>query len=97
RDELTRVSLTPESLAEKEKLNPIYLGHLWKMMTQEPPPSFLLESVRNRWREAGPTDVAALTGEIATLQSHLWKKGKRVAHYSRYYEPEQPKTSQPLT
>jgi hypothetical protein len=72
RDELLSGKLTPGAVAEKDKLNPKYLGILWRTLTDERP-SYPLDRVRARWRKASEKDVPALVAEVAAWQAALWK------------------------
>ncbi len=59
-------------MARKEKLNPKYLGVLWQTLTDKTP-SYPLDRIRARWRQASEKDVGALAAEIAAWQTALWK------------------------
>jgi hypothetical protein len=72
RDELASGKLTPEAVALKEKLSPKYLHVLWQTLTDREP-SFPLDRIRARWRQATEKDVAGLAAEIGDWQAMLWK------------------------
>jgi hypothetical protein len=72
RDALLSGKVTPGAVADKEKLNPKYLGILWRTLTDERP-SFPLDGLRARWRKASEKDVPALVAEVAAWQAALWK------------------------
>ncbi len=72
REELMSGKTTPGAVAEQEKLNPKYLGVLWRTLADERP-SFPLDRVRARWRKASEKDVPALVAEIAGWQAAVWK------------------------
>src|SRR5207253_446685 len=72
RDDLASGKVTVDVVAVKEKLNPKYLGILWRTLTDETP-SFPLDRVRARWRSASEKDVPALMAEISSWQGALWK------------------------
>ena len=68
RRKLRRVGL----LRSQTQLSPEYLAALWNLLNANEP-SFLLDSIRARWRAAKPADAAALAAEIAQWQKALWK------------------------
>ena len=72
REVLSANKLTIDEVAAKEKLNPKYLGLLWKTLTDKTP-SFPLDSIRGRWQKATEKDVPTLVTEIAAWQAALWK------------------------
>ncbi|MCE9532779.1 MAG: DUF1587 domain-containing protein, partial [Planctomycetes bacterium] len=72
RDALTAKKITVDEVAAKEKLNAKYLGVLWQTLTDRAP-SYPLDLIRARWREAAEKDVPALLAEITTWQTTLWK------------------------
>ncbi len=72
RDELLAGKITLGAVADKEKLNPKYLGILWRTLTDERP-SYPLDRIRARWRRASEKDVPALVAEISAWQGALWK------------------------
>src|SRR5262249_12865968 len=72
REDLTSGKVTPEAVAVKEKLNSKYLGVLWRTLTDKTP-SFPLDRIRARWRQASEKDVAALLAEVSAWQGPLWK------------------------
>ncbi|HEX4072796.1 MAG TPA: DUF1587 domain-containing protein, partial [Planctomycetaceae bacterium] len=59
-------------VAAKEGLNAKYLGILWKTITDKEP-SFLLDALRAKWREAKPADAPQITAEINQWQRALWR------------------------
>ncbi len=67
--------ITIDAVAAREKLNPKYLQVLWQTLTDERP-SFPLDEVRARWRQASPKDVEAVASVIRTWQTLLWKFNK---------------------
>lgn len=72
---------TIAQVAEAEKLNAKYLGLLYRALTSQTP-SFPLEQIRDRWRQAAEKDVPALAAEIAAWQNALWQVA-RVGSYMR--------------
>src|SRR6185436_9541778 len=56
-----------EALARERGLNARYLGTLLQVLSGSEP-SLLLDGVRSRWRNAKPSDAAALASEIAQWQ-----------------------------
>jgi hypothetical protein len=94
--ELAAGKETPESLAAKTKLSPVYLRHLWSWLSAEKS-SLLLDRLRERWRAATKDDVAGVVAEMGTLQKSLWLPGKRVSSYGPYLEPREPKASAEFT
>ena len=75
RDDLTSGKTTIDAVAAKEDLNPKYLRVLWQTLN-DPAPSFPLDEIRARWRQASPKDVAALASVVCTWQTLLWKFNK---------------------
>ena len=75
RDNLTSGKMTIDAVAVKEQLSPKYLQVLWQTLT-DPQPSFPLDEIRARWRQADPKDVDAAASEIRTWQTLLWKFNK---------------------
>ena len=69
---LTAGKMTIADAARQEKLNSKYLGILWQTLTDKAP-SYPLDLIRARWRQAGEKDVGALTAEIAAWQAALWQ------------------------
>ena len=59
-------------MAVREKLNSNYLRILWQVLNDKKP-SFPLDSIRSRWRQAKPQDVDALVAELAGWQEALWR------------------------
>jgi hypothetical protein len=72
RDSLQTGSTTIEHIAQQRGLSSKYLGLLWRALSDNHP-SPLLDSLRARWRNIGPQDVAALVTEIAHWQERLWR------------------------
>jgi hypothetical protein len=72
RDDLTAGKITLDAVAAKEKLNAKYLGILWRTLTDKGP-SFPLDRVRVRWRQASEKDVDSLLAEVTSWQTALWK------------------------
>jgi hypothetical protein len=72
---------TPADVAAREKLNPKYLGLLWRALTDKAP-SHPLDAIRTRWRKATEKDVAALAADVAAWQAALWKTF-RIGSYMR--------------
>jgi len=76
RDALSSGRVTLAEVAQLRGLNARYLTTLWHELTRQDAAadsSLLLDAVRERWRDAGPGDAAALTAEIAAWQQELWK------------------------
>jgi hypothetical protein len=65
-------TITLDDVAAKEKINPRYLAVLWETLTDKSP-SYPLDLIRARWKEASEKDAAALTAEISAWQTALWK------------------------
>jgi mono/diheme cytochrome c family protein len=72
RENLTNGKITLEAVAKKENLNPKYLQVLWRTLT-DATPSFPLDQIRSRWRQASEKEVPSLMAEIAAWQGLLWK------------------------
>ena len=72
RETLTAGRKTIDAVARERGLSPKYLGILWNALNGKEP-SQLLDGLRARWRDAKPTDAAAIAGEIATWQQTLWR------------------------
>jgi mono/diheme cytochrome c family protein len=72
REALLAGKTTPEEVARQEKLNPKYLGVLWRTL-KDRAPSYPLDRVRARWRRASENDLAALAAEITAWQAALWQ------------------------
>jgi hypothetical protein len=81
REALRKGTLTLVQVASREKLNAKYLGILWQTLEQGPS-SMPLDSIRAQWRKATPSEVPALTVEIAAWQMALWETA-RVGSYVR--------------
>ena len=90
--ELAAGKETPESLAAKTKLSPVYLRHLWDWLSSEKS-SLLRDRLRDRWRAATKDDVDRVIRNIQFLQRELWTPGKRVSSYGAYLEPREPKST----
>ncbi|MFT5522583.1 MAG: hypothetical protein ACI9HK_000527, partial [Pirellulaceae bacterium] len=74
RDALLSEETSVESVARAHNLNARYLTTLFEAFsTSNAEPSYLLDSIRARWRTANKEDVAALSREIAETQKVLWK------------------------
>ncbi len=84
RDALENGRKTPESVARERGLNARYLDTLWKTLANDAPerPSYLMDSIRERWRASRQQDVARLTDEIARAQKSLWRFNS-VGHIGR--------------
>ncbi len=67
RDAIASGKSTPEAAAQKENLSPKYLRILWEALNDSKP-SFPLDRVRARWRQAGPEDAAAVVAEVLAWQ-----------------------------
>jgi mono/diheme cytochrome c family protein len=72
REALTSGKITVQEVAQAEKLNPKYLGVLWRTLADQTPLQ-PLDAVRGRWRSTSEKDVPALTAEITAWQKKLWK------------------------
>jgi hypothetical protein len=72
RDDLAAGKITPEAVAAREKLNAKYLQILWRALTDDQP-SYPLDRLRSRWRQASVKDVDALLAEIIAWQGALWR------------------------
>ncbi len=74
RDALNQKTKTVADVAREYSLNEKYLARLWTELTTLPSqPSFLLDSLRAKWRQAKAGDAAALAAEMAQTQAALWK------------------------
>ncbi len=72
RDALDAGSRSVEEVARERKLSAKYLRILWDSLRSESP-SFLLDGIRARWREAAEAEGAKLASEIEAWQNALWK------------------------
>jgi len=72
REALLAGKSTLGTVAVQEKINPKYLGILWRTLTEDRA-SFPLDRLRIRWRRATEKDVPGLLAEIAAWQAPLWK------------------------
>jgi mono/diheme cytochrome c family protein len=72
RNDLARGQIELEAVAAREKLNPKYLHTLWQTLTDSKP-SYPLDSIRERWRQAKIQDVDGVLAEIAAWQAMLWR------------------------
>jgi hypothetical protein len=67
REAIASGKATVEAVAEQEKLSPKYLRTLWEALN-DPKPSFPLDKVRARWRQAKPGDAGAVVAEVLAWQ-----------------------------
>src|SRR5579871_378874 len=81
RPALLSEKVTLDAVAAQEKLNPKYLGILWQTLTDKTP-SYPLDGLRARWRQASEQDVPALVAEVTAWQEALWQVA-RVGSYIR--------------
>jgi Protein of unknown function (DUF1592)/Protein of unknown function (DUF1588)/Protein of unknown function (DUF1587)/Protein of unknown function (DUF1585)/Protein of unknown function (DUF1595) len=72
REALSAGEITLAEVAAKEKINPKYLAVLWQTLNDRTP-SYPLDLIRARWRQASEQDVAGLVTEIMAWQKRLWK------------------------
>src|SRR5262249_10055384 len=72
RQDLASGKVTLEAVAAREKLNAKYLQVLWQPLTDSNP-SYPLDRIRSRWRQASEKDVPALLAEVSAWQAALWK------------------------
>jgi hypothetical protein len=72
REALTSGKISPADAAAREELNPKYFAILWHVLNDKTP-SFPLDSIRARWREARAQDVPAILAEIVAWQNQLWR------------------------
>jgi mono/diheme cytochrome c family protein len=72
RETLASGLITPQAVADKEKLNAKYLGTLWQTLAGQEP-SYPLDRIRAHWRRASEKDAAAIAAEISAWQAALWK------------------------
>ena len=72
RDSIESKRKTIEDVARERGLSAKYLGLLWESLNNKQP-SFLLDSLRARWRTANPADSAAISADIARWQQTLWR------------------------
>jgi hypothetical protein len=74
-EERAALATGPEAVtrvAAARGLSAKYLGLLFAALTDSRP-SFLLDSIRERWRRASAGEVQALAADIALWQAALWK------------------------
>jgi len=64
-----------DAIAAREKLNAKYLGILRQALGGSEP-SFPLDRIRARFRQAGPGDVDGLVADITAWQESLWRVNK---------------------
>ncbi|HEV7280767.1 MAG TPA: DUF1592 domain-containing protein [Pirellulaceae bacterium] len=72
-------------VAKERGLSERYLITLWNQLN-DATPSPSLDPLRTPWRAAGPTDAAALAGEVERWQQALWNFN-RVGHLGRVDGP----------
>ncbi len=72
RDALAGGKTTAAEVGRQEKLNPKYLGILWRTLTDKTP-SQPLDLIRTRWRQAAEKDVPALAADIMAQEAALWQ------------------------
>lgn len=72
RKDLAAGRLTLETVAKQDKLNLKYLQILWQTLNDQTP-SFPLDGIRSRWRQAKPEEVDALLAGISAWQKWLWR------------------------
>src|SRR5262249_47735888 len=72
REDLAGGRKTSQAVADQTGLNAKYLASLWAVLNGSEP-SQLLDTLRARWRTAGPGDVAAMTASINAWQQALTK------------------------
>jgi mono/diheme cytochrome c family protein len=72
REDLAAGRVTLEAVARQDKINPKYLRILWQTLTDKTP-SFPLDRIRARWRQAKPAEVDAVLADIASWQQSLWR------------------------
>jgi hypothetical protein len=64
-----------DAVAAKEKLSPKYLAILWQTLTSKQP-SYPLDQICARWRNANEGDVAAIVAEVSAWRDSLWTFGR---------------------
>lgn len=72
RDALTAGRKNIVDVARERSLSPKYLGILWNALTSKEP-SFLLDGLRARWRDAKPEEATAIAADVARWQQTLWR------------------------
>jgi hypothetical protein len=72
REALSSGKTTIEAVAAKETLNAKYLGILWQALS-DAAPSYPLDQIRTRWRQASDKEVPALAADVAAWQAALWR------------------------
>ncbi|HTU16490.1 MAG TPA: DUF1592 domain-containing protein [Gemmataceae bacterium] len=72
REDLAAGRVTLETVAKKNNLSLKYLQILWQTLNDNTP-SFPLDGIRARWREAKPEEVETILAGIAAWQKWLWR------------------------
>jgi hypothetical protein len=72
RTKLAAGKISLAGIAAQENLNAKYLTILWQVLNDKTP-SFPLDLIRARWREAQLQDVSAILAEVAAWQKQLWR------------------------
>jgi hypothetical protein len=72
RQSLADGTKTIEAVARAHQLNAKYLQTLWNRLNSTAP-SLVLDTIRDRWRNASTDDATALAAEIALWQKGLWR------------------------
>ncbi len=85
RDFKPKSGKTAAQFAIDHHLNPKYMQTVWDVLNGNEP-SALIDSLRVRWKTAGPDNVAALAAEIRQWQAALTKFNS-VAHFKPWMEP----------
>jgi hypothetical protein len=85
RERLLKHEVTLESVAAKRKINAKYFGVVWKTLTDEQP-SFLLDSLRERWRDGNEKDAGSLAATIHSWNILLWKFNKIGSYMSMIWQ-----------
>ena len=78
RDRLAKGGDATAEVARERGLNARYLGTLWNALSAADDasarePSWILDSLRGRWKAAAPGDAAALAASVSGWQNALWK------------------------
>lgn len=80
---------TADIVAAERGLNGRYLGLLWSVLNDAASESLLIETLRERWKNAKAGDAAALAAEVAAWQKVL-SRFQNVGHIKSWVVPVDP-------